>query len=110
MIQLEVTRDSLVDSKLRIGEREVLHTIFSANDYSSKFFGWRFGKTKNTQNVVCGGIELAYKYSRVVRSEAGFVDFYKGKGSEGDTFSNRKHKDFKVLIEKEENKNREAHI
>ena len=61
-------------------------------------------------NTTCRRTELTYKHSRVVGREASFVDFYKRKGSEVDTYSNRQHCSFKGPIENGRNSEPEAQI
>ena len=50
-------------------------------------------------NTTCRRTELTYKHSRVVGREASFVDFYKRKGSEVDTYSKRQYNSFMKAIE-----------
>lgn len=68
-----------------------------------------FVRRENSRNVACGGTELTHKHFKVVSSEASFVDFFKAKGNDFDTFSNRQHNDFKVPIENTGDKKQEVH-
>ena len=43
------------------------------------------------------------------RTEGRFVDFYKAKGNDADTFSKRQHNGFKVPIENTGDKKQEVH-
>ena len=47
---------------------------------------------------------------KLLSIQASFVDFYKGKGSEVDTFSNRQHNSFKIPIENGGTKNKSSYI
>lgn len=89
------------------------YTISATNNYSNKCFdgrpGARLSGEKNSRNVACGGTELTYKHFKVVSSEGRFVDFYKAKGNDADTFSKRQHNGFKVPIENTGDKKQEVH-
>lgn len=78
------------------------YALATTNNYSNICFNdWlegRLSATDNKGDLLCSGMKLTYKYSRVVSSETSPTGFHEGKAREIRAFSDSQDR-FKVRFE-----------